>query len=99
MHLFILLLKLIYLQINLIFPMVGYYNTLVPSYPSGSIGFVMGSKKYLPAQQKNKDKKAIKDLAFYSPALHTASFVLPTFLLIGSQCFISRNDDLSLLNS
>lgn len=47
--------KELHSQINLIFPMVGYYNTLVPSYPSGSIGFVMGSKKYLHAQQKNKD--------------------------------------------
>jgi spermidine synthase len=66
--------------IKLIFPMVGYYNTLVPSYPSGSIGFVVGSKKYVPAEKKNKDAKVVKDLQFYSPALHTASFVVPAFL-------------------
>jgi spermidine synthase len=72
--------KELYGQIKSIFPQVGYYNTLVPSYPSGSIGFVMGSKKYAPAEKKNKDAKVVKDLQFYSLALHSASFVLPAFL-------------------
>jgi len=70
----------LYRQTSTIFPISGYYNTLVPSYPSGSIGFIFGSKKHLPQTQLNDDKRPLQDLHFYTPALHAASFVLPAFL-------------------
>jgi spermidine synthase len=34
----------LYKQTQEIFPNVGYYYTMVPSYPSGTIGFIFGSK-------------------------------------------------------
>jgi spermidine synthase len=84
----------LYKQAEGIFPIVKYYNTLVPSYPSGSIGFILGSKEYNPLKKK-KNKKAKKDehnsaenessflpksLEFYTPEVHRASFALPAFL-------------------
>ncbi len=70
----------LYKQTSSLFPVTGYYNTLVPSYPSGSIGFVFASKKYLPQSQLNSDAVPLQGLHFYTPALHSASFVLPAFL-------------------
>jgi spermidine synthase len=84
----------LYKQAQNSFPIVGYYNTLVPIYPSGSIGFILASKKYHPApcsETKDKKKKKKKDsgkkcsflpapLEFYTPEVHRASFALPAFL-------------------
>jgi spermidine synthase len=86
----------LYKQAQTIFPIVGYYNTLVPSYPSGSIGFILASKKYSPLddtqkspKKEKKKKKSDKEkksrflpapLEFYTPDMHRASFALPAFL-------------------
>jgi spermidine synthase len=68
-----------------IFDSVEYATTSVPSYPCGQIGFIMARKGNngrcscqtplrRPAQERRK-------LAWYSPELHRASFVLPAFVM------------------
>lgn len=63
-----------------IYPKVGYYNTLIPTYPSGMIGFFFCSLKYDPINDINLDRaKKLPDLKYYTPELHRASFTLPLF--------------------
>ena len=62
-----------------LFKHVLYYYTLVPTYPSGTIGFVFFSKKYDPFECLNAKKVKIDDLHYYNVAVHTASFQLPQF--------------------
>jgi len=62
-----------------LFPIIGYYHTLVPTYTSGIIGFAFCSLgpdplKVLPDPLR---LKALGDLDYYSPPLHRAAFVLP----------------------
>ena len=59
-----------------IFPIVKYYYTLVPTYPSGNIGFCFCSKKYNPEEFRELD---ITGLKYYNSKIHKASFVLPNF--------------------
>jgi spermidine synthase len=61
-----------------IFPILYYYFTMVPTYPSGTIGFSFCSKKYHPL----KDIYTKKDIAtrYYTPDTHAASFILPKFM-------------------
>ncbi len=58
-----------------------YYNTLVPTYPGGFIGFTYFSKKYTPFENlmKNLEEENIENwnLKYYTPEIHKASFVLP----------------------
>ena len=65
-----------------LFPIPGYYFTVVPTYPSGIIGFTFCSKKYHPLN--NIDEKRIAELApklrYYNAAIHRGSFALPTFI-------------------
>ena len=61
-----------------IYPLVKYYFTLVPTYPSGTIGFSFCSKKYDPI--KDRRDKQISDLRYYTPEIHEAAFVLPHFM-------------------
>jgi spermidine synthase len=61
-----------------IFPILYYYFTLVPTYPSGTIGFSFCSKKYHPVIDIHT-KKEITTL-YYTPDIHKASFVLPKFM-------------------
>ena len=56
-----------------------YYYTLVPTYPSGTIGFLFFSKKYDPFECFNSKKAKIGDLHYYNDAVHIASFQLPQF--------------------
>lgn len=62
-----------------IYPVVKYYYTLVPTYPSGTIGFSFCSKKYDP--EKDLNFKNIDGLRYYTNDLHLASFKLPNFML------------------
>lgn len=63
------------------FPIYFYYNTLVPTYPGGCIGFTFFSKKYDPFENTkerwNYENIDSWNLQFYSKNLHKASFVLP----------------------
>ena len=73
-------------QTKQVFFNVGYYFTLVPSYPSGSIGFIYGSKVIdisRPKTSQLDDSSTdliLSDLVYYTPEIHSASFVLPAFL-------------------
>ncbi len=61
-----------------IFPGYHYYYTLVPTYPSGLIGFSFCTKKYHPlADLKEERTSGLTNLRYYTPDIHRASFVLP----------------------
>jgi len=61
-----------------IFPIVKYYYTLVPTYPSGTIGFSFCSKKYNPLVDFNSN--SIQGLKYYNKDIHKASFKVPEFI-------------------
>ena len=64
-----------------IYPKLGYYSTLVPTYPSGLIGFYFCSLKYDPLKDLREGKaEGLKDLKYYTPEIHRSSFVLPRFV-------------------
>jgi spermidine synthase len=60
-----------------LFPQVEYAYTSIPSYPSGTIGFVVASL------DEKRDLKAplrsVSPTRYWSPSVHRASFVLPEF--------------------
>ena len=61
-----------------IFPRYFYYYTMVPTYPSGVIGFSFCSKKYHPIEDFNPGKAdALTGLKYYNKEIHKAAFVLP----------------------
>ena len=63
-----------------IYPLCTYYYTMVPTYPSGMIGFSFCSKKYSAIADFKPEKiKELPDLKYYHEELHKASFVLPVF--------------------
>jgi spermidine synthase len=63
-----------------IFPQLGYYYTMVPTYPSGMIGFLFCSLKRDPLLDFSEEKAAcLGGLRYYSPGIHRASFTLPRF--------------------
>jgi spermidine synthase len=73
----------LYKQTQELFPNVGYYFTLVPTYPSGSIGFVFASKKYGLFEKLGEnphDTDADAELKYYTQDIHRASFSVPRFL-------------------
>ncbi len=62
-----------------LFKHVLYYYTLVPTYPSGTIGFLFFSKHYGPFECLDAKKIGIEGLHYYNNAIHRASFQLPQF--------------------
>jgi spermidine synthase len=61
-----------------IFPHYFYYYSMVPTYPSGVIGFSFCSKKYHPIEDFNPGKaNALTGLKYYNKEIHKAAFVLP----------------------
>lgn len=59
------------------------YCAMIPVYPSGLWSFTIGSKNY-GTKNINESYKELDftdlDLKYYSPAVHSASFVLPNFI-------------------
>lgn len=71
----------LYEQNKPIFAHASYYYALVPTYPSGTIGFSFCSKKY--TADENLDVKrfeALNNLQYYTLDIHKASFKLPAFM-------------------
>ncbi len=72
-------------QINSVFkkylPIVRFYLANVPTYASGVISFVLGSKKFDPIKDFNPDrvKRFDSKLKYYNEQVHIASFALPNF--------------------
>lgn len=63
-----------------LFPKLGYYYTLVPTYPSGTIGFFFCSLGPDPIEGIDVNRaNALKDLRYYTPEVHRAAFTLPRF--------------------
>ena len=63
-----------------LFPKLGYYVTMVPTYPSGVIGFFFCSLKRDPLQDMDIERaERLKNLKYYTPEVHRSSFTLPRF--------------------
>jgi spermidine synthase len=62
-----------------LFPNLGYYYTLVPTYPSGLIGFYFCSMGHDPKALDEERASHLKDLKYYTPAVHRSAFTLPRF--------------------
>lgn len=62
-----------------IFTYASYYYALVPTYPSGIIGFTYCAKTYHPTPITH-NRAPLPNLRYYTPELHRASFVLPAFV-------------------
>jgi len=74
------IIKSLFSFIKDIYPISEYYYTLVPTYPSGMIGFTFCSKKYHPIKDFNKTEALkLTDLKYYNKNIHRAAFDLPTF--------------------
>ena len=66
--------------IKKIFPISCYYYTMVPTYPSGMIGFSFCSKKYHPLNHFIPERASqLFDLKYYHTDIHHAAFTLPAF--------------------
>lgn len=66
------------------FPVTGYASALVPTYPCGQIGFVIGSLDAdstlsSPRVVFTDDEVDAMGLRYYTSATHRAAFVLPRF--------------------
>jgi len=62
------------------YPIAEYYYTMVPTYPSGIIGFTFCSKKYHPLSDFNPERVLkLSNLKYYNSDIHRASFILPNF--------------------
>ena len=62
------------------FKQVEYAWTSVPTYPCGTIGFLVASKSDAVNVKEPVNSPNEMNLKFYSPELHKASFVLPRFV-------------------
>lgn len=63
-----------------LFPRLGYYYTMVPTYPSGLIGFFFCSVSRDPVGGIDETRAGrLKGLRYYSPEVHRAAFTLPRF--------------------
>ena len=75
------LIKRMFEFISNIFEITGYYYSLVPTYPSGTIGFAFCSKKYHPLKDMDESRLSeLGKLKYYTPQIHKASFCLPAFI-------------------
>lgn len=67
------------------FPKAAYAYASVPTYPSGQIGFVIGSldegvKFDVPQIILSSEDEKNMNLRYYNSDIHKAAFVLPTFV-------------------
>lgn len=65
-----------------VFPSVDYAFTTIPTYPSGQIGFLLCSTSpdvVLRRPARAPSAAMQSQLKYYSPAVHSAAFVLPSF--------------------
>ena len=66
-----------------LFNIVDYAKTSIPTYPSGTIGFIMCSVadagKQLKIPSHHPDQEMQTSLRYYNKEVHSAAFVLPQF--------------------
>uniref|UniRef100_A0A7E4VJ12 Spermidine synthase n=1 Tax=Panagrellus redivivus TaxID=6233 RepID=A0A7E4VJ12_PANRE len=67
-----------------IFPTVRYASSVMSTYPSGSMGYLIAAKNErdvtTPARTLTSEEVQKWGLRFYNSSLHSAAFVLPTFV-------------------
>lgn len=73
------LISRVYCDINSIFPITRLYLAPVPTYPSGSWSFTIGSKQYDPLLRTD-DRGLAGLLRYYNADVHQAAFQLPNFV-------------------
>lgn len=64
-------------EMKKVFPIVKVYWGAMPTYPTGTWSYAIGSKKHDPVEIRSLIPKGTK---YYSENIHRASFVLPPFL-------------------
>lgn len=67
----------VYGRVSSVFPITGLYLAPVPTYPSGSWSFMIGSKNYDPLVARDVD---LEGLRYYNSGIHRATFQLPNFV-------------------
>ncbi|HPE68345.1 MAG TPA: polyamine aminopropyltransferase [Thermotogota bacterium] len=73
-------LEMAFSRIHSVFPQTMLYTGFSPQYPSGFWTYTIASKQLDPRQIRSNVSAAHMKLQYYNPALHLASFCLPTFL-------------------
>jgi spermidine synthase len=73
------LIKRVFKDISLIFPVTRLYTCPIPTYPSGYWSFTLGSKLYDPLIT-DLASIPVLDTKYYSQGIHRSSFVLPSFV-------------------
>ncbi|KAH7698389.1 Protein SPDS-1 b [Aphelenchoides avenae] len=67
-----------------IFPTVRYASSIVSTYPSGSMGYLIASKEargvFVPSRELTDERCQQMGLRFYNSQMHRAAFALPTFV-------------------
>lgn len=74
-----------YLHLRSVFPVVRTYLATVPAYPGALWSFTVGSRRgdpavLAPAELERRVHERGLQTRYYTPAVHTAAFVLPAFL-------------------
>lgn len=70
----------VYSFVRSVYPKWGYYYTLVPTYPSGIVGFFFCSLGPDPVKDISPERvEKLKGLKYYTPDTHRAAFTLPRF--------------------
>ncbi len=64
-------------DIREIFPLSYLYLAHIPTYPTGTWSFTMGSKKYSPLEVS---ELRVQDTKYYTTEVHRAAFALPRFV-------------------
>lgn len=77
------LIKPLVKAITPLFKTVEYAYCTIPTYPSGQIGFIIASKggegKGCNVPVRQAEEGLLRELRYYTPEIHRASFVLPAF--------------------
>ncbi|XP_053213591.1 uncharacterized protein LOC128396961 [Panonychus citri] len=79
------LIKFLHTTASEFFKTVAYATTMVPTYPSGQIGFLLACKDQrinfdVPFHKFTEEQVDEMKLKYYSTEIHQAAFVLPTFV-------------------
>ncbi|CAE6344598.1 unnamed protein product [Rhizoctonia solani] len=64
-------------SVGSIFPVAEYAFTTIPTYPSGQIGFMLGSKE--PGRDLRVPVRQLEGCRYWNQDVHRAAFVLPEF--------------------
>lgn len=77
--------KNVYQKSKKIFPIAKIYYVSIPTYLSGDLSFVIGSKKTDPTKTSlkkltDKYRKLKLETKYYNPKIHFAAFVLPNYM-------------------